>query len=196
MIYDFFVVDSESRRCIFHYREEGSTFWLSEDIVAKLVTSISVASTIFSASSEEKIQKLETTSFKVSFEIIGKYISMLVASNDHDDLELDYLISELTNEVQSALQGGNVRSIDVSSHIIKGRVRISNPRALYKTLMLRLGEVIKDLKRMDEEIDVLNIARAYNASDIAMINMLMDELRSVLNIVSEKISKIPHVPGS
>ncbi|MHA1507044.1 MAG: hypothetical protein ACTSR0_07735 [Candidatus Asgardarchaeia archaeon] len=196
MIYDFFVVDSENRTCVFHYREEGSTFWLPENIVAKLVTSISAASTIFSTSSEERIQKLETTSFKISFEIVGRYISMLVASNDHDDLELDYLISELTNEVQSALQRGDIRFIDISNYIIKGKVRISNPKALYKTLMLRLGDVIRDLKRMDEEIDVLNIARAYNASDIAMINMLMNELKSVLSIVSEKISKIPHVPGS
>lgn len=191
MIYDFLVIDCTSQACIYHYRNPESKFQLGTNLAAKLAVSISNVSSILSPDKSEKIQSLITTSLKMSFEKVENYVFLLVASSDHDDLELNYLVTELTNSALNMIKQGTIRFLDINEFIYKGEIRRSKIGALTKTMMLRFGNLLNQIKLLNIEIDVLKETKRYDPTEIIMLTTLESQLEEALLQLKTKIKEMP-----
>ncbi|MCD6484175.1 MAG: hypothetical protein J7L47_03575 [Candidatus Odinarchaeota archaeon] len=191
MIYDFFVIDKNSSQAVYHYRNPESKYQLGAGLTSKLAISIVKLSSILSPDQSEKIQTITTTSLKLVFEIIDNFIYLIVSSADHDDLELNYLISELTNGVQIAISQGNLTLFDINKYLYKGRARLSNKSFVTKTILMRLGGIIKQLSQLSIEIDVISELRSLPASDVVMISTLEMQMEQELQKITKKIKSLP-----
>ena len=191
MIYDFFVIDKNSSQAVYHYRNPESKYQLGVGLTSKLAISIVKLSSILSPDQSEKIQTITTTSLKLVFEIIDNFIYLIVSSADHDDLELNYLISELTNGVQIAISQGNLTLFDINKYLYKGRARLSNKSFVTKTILMRLGGIIKQLSQLSIEIDVISELRSLPASDVVMISTLEMQMEQELQKITKKIKSLP-----
>jgi len=191
VIYDFLVIDERTQSCLYHYRCDESKFQLGSQLTAKLAVSISNVSSILSPDKSEKIQTLITTSLKLFFEKIDNYIFLLVASADHDNLELSYLISELTNKALELVKTGRINWLDMNEFLYKGEVRRGKMGALTRTMILRLGDLLRQIKMLELEIDTLRDTRRYDPSEVMMLTTLEMQLEEALAKIRTKIKEIP-----
>ncbi len=191
MIYDFFVIDKNNLQAIYHYRNPESKYQLGTGLTSKFAVSIVKLSSILSPDQSEKIQTITTTSLKLVFEIIDNFIYLIVSSADHDTLELNYLISELTNGVQVAISQGNLSLFDINRYLYRGRARLSNKSFVTKTILLRIGNIIKQLSQLEAEIDVISELRSLPASDVVMISTLEMQMEQELQKITRKIKSLP-----
>ena len=141
----------------------------------------------------EKIQRIQTTSFKIFFEVINDHVFMLVASADHDDLELSYALTELMNNSLPLLERGKIKELNVRDVILQGKVRLANRQVLSKIILLRFGAVIKSLEKLKNEVNILSTMGGYDASTLAMISSMVQPVEQAVDELKEALKNLPYV---
>jgi len=141
----------------------------------------------------EKIQRIQTTSFKMFFEVINNYIFMLIASTDSDDLELSYALTELVNNSLPLLEQNAIKKLDVRNVILQGKVRLANRQALSKIILLRFGFAVKSLEKLKNEINILSTMGGYDASTLAMLSSMVQPIEQAVDDLKEALKNLPYV---
>ncbi|MHA1833823.1 MAG: hypothetical protein ACTSV7_07515 [Candidatus Baldrarchaeia archaeon] len=193
MILEYYIVDMKNRKLVYHYKNPNSNYQPDEDYTSEFATAIAKISSMLSPDMSEKIQRIQTTSFKIFFEVINDHIFMLVASADHDDLELSYALTELMNNSLPLLERGKIKELNVRDVILQGKVRLANRQALSKIILLRFGAVIKSLEKLKNEVNILSTMGGYDASTLAMISSMVKPVEQAVDELKEALKNLPYV---
>ncbi|MGQ4833653.1 MAG: hypothetical protein ACP6IS_07145 [Candidatus Asgardarchaeia archaeon] len=193
MINEIYIVSKDDEQLIYHYKNPESRFQLKEEVAAQFAATIAKFSSILSPDMSEKIQAMKTSSFKILFEVIENYVFMLVADSDDDDLELNYLLTAIANQAIPLLHNNRIQALTIDDFILRGRVRLSDKQALPKIILLRFGNLHKDLIKLKNEIDMLTSMRSYDTSSIMMISTMIDPVEKTLDEVKEALRNLPYV---
>jgi hypothetical protein len=196
VIHGFFVVDRAQEKCIFYYQEQTSTFSLDPATIGQFAPIIAFITERFADGTTEKIQFFITSNFKLSFDVGEKVICFIVASADYDDLELIYLISQMSNDVRAFYaQYGDLSRFPVNNYIWKGRLRHSSPDRSAKTILMRLGNILNELDFLTKDIDLLKATPSYDSSNLPVISAMETTLEQKMLQVREKLKELPYMGG-
>ncbi|MHA1721975.1 MAG: hypothetical protein ACTSXW_02760 [Candidatus Baldrarchaeia archaeon] len=193
MILEYYIVDMKSRKMVYHYKNPNSNYQPDEEYTSEFAAAIAKISSMLSPDMSEKIQRIQTTSFKIFFEVINNYIFMLIASADHDDLELSYALTELINGSLPLLEQKKIKELNVREVILQGKVRLANRQALSKIILLRFGAIIKSLEKLKNEVNILSTMGGYDASTLAMISSMVRPVEQAVDELKESLKNLPYV---
>jgi len=193
MILEYYIVDMKSRKLVYHYKNPNSNYQPDEEYTSEFAAAIAKISSMLSPDMSEKIQRIQTTSFKIFFEVINNYIFMLIASADHDDLELSYALTELINSSLPLLEQGKIKELNVREVILQGKVRLANRQALSKIILLRFGAIIKSLEKLKNEVNILSTMGGYDASTLAMISSMVQPVEQAVDELKESLKNLPYI---
>lgn len=193
MILEYYIIDMENRSMIYHYKNPNSNYQPDEDYTSEFAVAIAKISSMLSPDMTEKIQRIQTTSFKIFFEVINNYIFILIASTDSDDLELSYALTELINNSLPLLEQNAIKKLDVRNVILQGKVRLANRQALSKIILLRFGTVIKSLEKLKNEVNILSTMGSYDASTLAMLSSMVQPIEQAVDDLKEALKNLPYV---
>jgi hypothetical protein len=198
VLHGFFVVDRAQEKCIFYYQEQASTFSLDSSTIGQFAPIIAFITERFRADgTTEKIQFFITSNFKLSFDVGEKLICFIVASADYDDLELIYLISQMSNDVRAFYNqyGGDLSRFPINNYIWQGHIRHSSPDRGAKTILMRLGNILNELDFLVKDIDLLKTTPSYDSSNLPVISTMETALEQKILQVREKLKELPYVGG-
>ena len=193
MILEYYIVDMKTRSLVYHYKNPNSNYQPDEDYTSEFAVAIAKISSMLSPDMSEKIQRIQTTSFKMFFEVINNYIFMLIASTDSDDLELSYALTELVNNSLPLLEQNAIKKLDVRNVILQGKVRLANRQALSKIILLRFGFAVKSLEKLKNEINILSTMGGYDASTLAMLSSMVQPIEQAVDDLKEALKNLPYV---
>jgi len=193
MILEYYIVDMKTRSLVYHYKNPNSNYQPDEDYTSEFAVAIAKISSMLSPDMSEKIQRIQTTSFKMFFEVINNYIFMLIASTDSDDLELSYALTELVNNSLPLLEQNAIKKLDVRTVILQGKVRLANRQALSKIILLRFGTTLKSLEKLKNEVNILSTMEGYDASTLAMLSSMVQPIEQAVDNLKEALKNLPYV---
>jgi len=193
MILEYYIVDMKTRSLVYHYKNPNSNYQPDEDYTSEFAVAIAKISSMLSPDMSEKIQRIQTTSFKMFFEVINNYIFMLIASTDSDDLELSYALTELVNNSLPLLEQNAIKKLDVRTVILQGKVRLANRQALSKIILLRFGTTLKSLEKLKDEVNILSTMGGYDASTLAMLSSMVQPIEQAVDDLKEALKNLPYV---
>lgn len=193
MILEYYIVDMKTRSMVYHYKNPNSNYQPDEEYTSEFAAAIAKISSMLSPDMSEKIQRIQTTSFKMFFEVINNYIFMLIASTDSDDLELSYALTELINNSLPLLEQNAIKKLDVRNVILQGKVRLANRQALSKIILLRFGAVLKSLEKLKNEVNILSTMGGYDASTLAMLSSMVQPIEQAVDDLKEALKNLPYV---
>lgn len=193
MILEYYIVNMKSRKLVYHYKNPNSNYQPDEEYTSEFAAAIAKISSMLSLDMSEKIQRIQTTSFKIFFEVINNYIFMLIASADHDDLELSYALTELINSSLPLLEQGKIKKLNVRDVILQGKVRLTNRQALSKIILLRFGAITKSLEKLKNEVNILSTMGGYDAPTLAMISSMVQPVEQAVDELKESLKNLPYI---
>lgn len=193
MILEYYIVNMKSRKLVYHYKNPNSNYQPDEEYTSEFAAAIAKISSMLSLDMSEKIQRIQTTSFKIFFEVINNYIFMLIASADHDDLELSYALTELINSSLPLLEQGKIKKLNVRYVILQGKVRLTNRQALSKIILLRFGAITKSLEKLKNEVNILSTMGGYDAPTLAMISSMVQPVEQAVDELKESLKNLPYI---
>ena len=194
-IHGFFVVDRAREACIYYYREDAN-LKLDHSTIGPFASIITNVSEKFREDGKEKLQFFITSNYKLSFDVSENLICIIVASADYDDLELIYLITQMSNDIRAFYsQYNDLSAFPIKNYIWQGHIRHSSPDRASKTILMRLGDVLKELDFLVKDVDLLKTSSNYDSSNLPVISAMESSLEQKISQVREKLKELPHIGG-
>jgi hypothetical protein len=122
-------------------------------------------------------------------------ISIIVASADYDDLELIYLITQMSNDIRAFYSQNDLSQFPIKNYIWQGHVRHSSPDRASKTILMRLGDILQELDFLVKDVDLLKTSSNYDSSNLPVISAMETSLEQKISQVREKLKELPYVGG-
>jgi len=195
-IHGFFVVERMREACIYYYREQDSNLKLDHSTIGPFASIIANISETFRADGKEKLQFFITSNYKLSFDVDENLICIIVASADYDDLELIYLITQMSNDIRVFYsQYNDLSQFPIKNYIWQGHVRHSSPDRAAKTILMRLGDILQELDFLFKDVDLLKTSSNYDSSSLPVISAMETSLEQKISQVREKLKELPYVGG-
>jgi hypothetical protein len=195
-IHGFFVVERMREACIYYYREPDSNLKLDYSTIGPFASIIANISEKFRADGKEKLQFFITSNYKLSFDVDENLICIIVASADYDDLELIYLITQMSNDIRAFYsQYNDLSQFPIKNYIWQGHVRHSSPDRASKTILMRLGDILQELDFLVKDVDLLKTSSNYDSSNLPVISAMETSLEQKISQVREKLKELPYVGG-
>lgn len=196
VIHGFFVVDRAREACIYYYREPDSNLKLDYSTIGPFASIIANVSERLRADGKEKLQFFITSNYKLSFDVDEKLICIIVASSDFDDLELIYLITQMSNDIKAFYsQYSDLSQFPIKNYIWQGHIRHSSPDRAAKTILMRLGDISNELDFLVKDVDLFKTSSNYDTSNLPVISAMEAALEKKITQVREKLKELPYVSG-
>ncbi|MFX1491825.1 MAG: hypothetical protein ACFFBU_06160 [Promethearchaeota archaeon] len=205
MIHDVLIVHRQTEAPLFHLvpgsKSKLADMGMDATVFSKLA--VTIVRVLRSAGALERLRLLQT---KMAFNVFENIIFAILASNDHDEFELNHALDRLsslflqsyTPEVIDEYKDKplSFNAFEVRSIFRSDRVVISDTDTLMKSMIQRLADMISVAGRLQQEAGMLAEKQSLDGTVIMSITAMHQELLNKLEDLKSQMDQFPILSGS
>jgi hypothetical protein len=205
MIHDVLIIHRQTEVPLFHLVPGGKSklaeMSMDAPVFSKLA--VTIVSVLRNAGALERLRLLQV---KMAFNVFENIIFAILASNDHDEFELNHALNRLSSMFLQSYTAEVIEqykdkplsfdSFTVSTVFRSDRVVISDTDTLMKSMIQRLADMIAVAGRLQTEAGMLAEKRSLDATVIMSIQAMHQELLNKLGELKQQMDQFPVLSGS